>query len=203
MVLSVCDARGEFRYTNAAYRSLLALEEDTDPSLLQLDNRFEWLAVRDLEGRLTAQRAVRDAAGAAGRTLVRHTHEWTSCAAPARGKTSSSMSAAHPFVMLSGQIVGGVVVFRDVTGRRKLEQQLQYSERKLRSLVESNIFGVIVSDCAGRIYEANDRFAQIVGYSKEELLSGAVTWQQLVPPDYQEAQAQAIKTLLSTGAMPP
>src|SRR6266699_2507393 len=42
----VCDARGEVRYINAAYRSLLALEEDADPSLLQLDHRIEWLAFR-------------------------------------------------------------------------------------------------------------------------------------------------------------
>jgi K+-sensing histidine kinase KdpD len=40
----VCDARGEIRYSNAAYRSTLALEEDADPVLLQLDTRYEWLA---------------------------------------------------------------------------------------------------------------------------------------------------------------
>src|SRR5260221_13485365 len=49
--VSVCDARGEIRYTNAAYRSLLELEEDADPSLLLLDRRFAWLATRDLAGR--------------------------------------------------------------------------------------------------------------------------------------------------------
>ena len=48
----VCDARGEIRYINAAYRSVMALEEDPDPSVLLLDNRFTWLALRDLDGRL-------------------------------------------------------------------------------------------------------------------------------------------------------
>ena len=63
--VAVCDARGEFRYTNDAYRSLLALEEDTDPSVLQFDHRLEWLAVRDMEGRplpreqLASQRVLR------------------------------------------------------------------------------------------------------------------------------------------------
>ncbi len=47
----VCDRAGEIRYTNPAYRSLVALEKDADPSLLLLDNRFEWLALRDMEGR--------------------------------------------------------------------------------------------------------------------------------------------------------
>src|SRR5258708_2027368 len=38
--VSVCDARGEIRYTNAAYRSLLDLEEDADPSLRLLHRRL-------------------------------------------------------------------------------------------------------------------------------------------------------------------
>src|SRR5260370_29653258 len=108
-----------------------------------------------------------------------------------------------PIRDVAGQIVGGVVVFRDVTGQRHIEQQLQYSERKLRSLVESNIFGVVVVDIDGRFYEANDRFVQMVGYSKEELLSGEVTWQQLNLPEYQEATAQAVGAVLSTGAIYP
>ena len=96
-----------------------------------------------------------------------------------------------------------VVNFRDTTERKQLEQQLQYDERKLRTFVESNILGVAVSDSAGRILEVNDRFAQIVGYSKEELLSGAVTKEQLIPEDYRETLARHEKTMLVTGAMPP
>ena len=94
------------------------------------------------------------------------------------------------------------MVLRDMTARRRLEQQLQYSERKLRTLVESNILAVAVSDSAGRIHEVNDQFAQLVGYSKEELLSGAVLKDQLIPEDYRQALAQHEETLLSTGAMP-
>jgi PAS domain S-box-containing protein len=108
-----------------------------------------------------------------------------------------------PFDTPDGTFTGYIGSCIDITERRMLEQQLQYSEHKLRSLVESNIFGMIVSDMAGHIYETNDRFAQIVGYSKEELLSEAVTWRQLVPPDYQEMQAQIDQTILSTGVIPP
>ena len=96
-----------------------------------------------------------------------------------------------------------VVNFRDIHERKELEQRLQYSERKLRTLVKSNILGVAVSDARGRIHEVNDRFAQIVGYSKEELLSGAVTKDHLIPDDYREALLKHEKTMLTTGAMPP
>ena len=96
-----------------------------------------------------------------------------------------------------------VVNFRDIHERKELEQRLQYSERKLLTLVESNIFGVAVSDATGRIHEVNDRFAQIVGYSREELLSGAVTKDHLIPDDYREALLRHEEVMLATGAMPP
>ncbi len=108
-----------------------------------------------------------------------------------------------PFYTPDGTFTGYIGSCIDITERRQLEQQLQYSERKLRSLVESNILGVMVVDGAGRIYEINDRLVQMLGYSKEELLSGAFRWQQLTPPEYQEALEQSSKTILSTGAFLP
>ncbi|HET7639974.1 MAG TPA: PAS domain S-box protein, partial [Ktedonobacteraceae bacterium] len=95
-----------------------------------------------------------------------------------------------PFYTPDGTFTGYIGSCIDITERRELEQQLQYSERKLRTLMESNILGVAVSDSAGRIHEVNDQFAQLVGYSKEELLSGAVTKDQLIPADYHEALRQ-------------
>jgi PAS domain S-box-containing protein len=198
----ICDARGEFRYTNAAYRSLLALEDDTDLSVLQFDNRLEWLALRDMEGRplpreqLASQRVLRGE-----RFSGTHAMDFMCCTR--KGEDLILNVSGAPIRDAAGQVVGGVMVFRDMTGRRRLEQQLQYSEQKLRSLVESNIFGMIVSDGTGRFYEANDRFVQMVGYSKEELLSGAVTWQHLNLPEYHEATAQAVRDILSTGTILP
>src|SRR6266567_4053616 len=198
----VCDARGEVRYINAAYRSLLALEEDADPSLLQLDHRIEWLAFRDLEGRPLPKEQLPVLRVLQGECLS-STHRMDCMCRTRKGEDLILNVSGAPIRDAAGQIAGGVVVFRDVTGQRHIEQQLQYSERKLLSLVGSNIFGVVVVDIDGRFYEANERFVQMVGYSKEELLSGAVTWQQLNLPEYQEATAQAVGAVLSTGAMYP
>src|SRR5947209_190468 len=92
---------------------------------------------------------------------------------------------------------------RDITERRSLEQQLQYSELKLRSLVAANILGVIVVDLDGRIYESNDCLAQILGYSTDELLAETFNWSQLIPPETHEALRQHMTPFLSTGALPP
>jgi len=115
-----------------------------------------------------------------------------------RSKTSGAAlrDAARP-------VVGSGVVFRDETDRGHLEEQLQQSERKVRSLVDANIIGVIIADALGRIYEANERFAQMVGYSKEELLSPTFNWQRLNAPEYRKGQEQVLKTMATAGATSP
>lgn len=66
-------------------------------------------------------------------------------------------------------------------------------------LVEANIFGVIVADAEGIIYEANDAFLAMVGYSREELVNGGVRWQQLTPPEYREAEERESRLLIEMG----
>jgi len=198
----VSDVRGDIRYANAAYRSVLGVEEDSDPSLLQLDKRFEWLALRDLEGRLVPKEHMPIMRVLGGECLS-GIHTLDLMCRTRKGADIIHNFSGAPIRDTAGQIVGGVVVSRDVTRQHQLEQQLQYSERKLRSLVESNIFGMMVSDSTGRIYEVNERFAQMVGYSKKELLSGALTWQHLNLPEYQEMTSQGITAILSTGVMLP
>src|SRR5215472_5434173 len=198
----VCDARGEIRYTNAAYCSLLSLDEYADPSLLKLDTRFEWLALRDMEGRpipkeqMESQRVLRGERSPNGNIMDFQCRT-------RKGQELILNASGAAIRDGAGQITGGVVVFRDVTWQRRLEQQLQYSEHKLRSLVESNVIGVAVVDLDGRMYECNDRYAQILGYSRDELSTGSFNWLHFVPPEDHGALEQAMTTMLSTGAAAP
>src|SRR5260370_20837656 len=108
-----------------------------------------------------------------------------------------------PFYAPDGTCTGYIGSCIDITERRSLEQQLQYSEQKLRSLVEANILGVIVADLDGRIYESNDRFAQILGYSTDELVAETFHWSQLIPPASPEPLPTFRTPLVSTGALSP
>jgi PAS domain S-box-containing protein len=198
----VYNARGVIRYTNAAYRSLLELEEDADPSVLRPDSRFTWLALRDLQGNPLPKEQYPIFRVLRGERLS-NTNGIDFMCSTRKGANLVLNASGAPIRDAAGQITGGVLVFRDVTRRHQLEQQLQYSERKLRSLVESGVFGVVVVDLEGRMYECNDRYAQMLGCSRDELLAQSFDWIQLVPPDDHAALAQAMATVLSTGAMPP
>jgi PAS domain S-box-containing protein len=102
-----------------------------------------------------------------------------------------------------GQFRGSILIYRDITQQHQLEQQLHYAERKLRSLVESNVVGVMVTDETGHVYEVNDWMVRALGYSREELLSGKIRVQDLLVAEYRGARARAWKTLISQGSSLP
>ena len=63
-----------------------------------------------------------------------------------------------------------IVIAMDITERKKAEEALKESEARYRSIVETAQEGVMLSDLRGRIIFANDRMANLLGYSMEELI---------------------------------
>ncbi len=96
--------------------------------------------------------------------------------------------------------VGAIVTnFRDVTERKTAEVALREAELRFRRLFETGIIGVTVADASGPIIEANDRFLQIVGYSREDLGAGRLSWTGLSPPGLAHASAAVANDLATMG----
>jgi PAS domain S-box-containing protein len=79
----------------------------------------------------------------------------------------------------------------------RLYSDLQERETKVRRLVESNIIGIYIWDFQGRIIEANDAFLDMVGYSRDDLISGGLYYPGLTPSewnDVSERERAAVKT---------
>ena len=76
--------------------------------------------------------------------------------------------SAAPILDAAGQVIGAVLVFHDVTAKRRAEQKLKASEAKLRSIFQAAPVGIgVVSD---RIFQdVNERFCELTGYLREEL----------------------------------
>ncbi|MEO7329874.1 MAG: PAS domain S-box protein [Minicystis sp.] len=75
----------------------------------------------------------------------------------------------------------------------------QRAERRLARLVESGILGIIVARLPAQIIEINDAALAMVGYTRDEILSGSVRWTDLTPPQYREVDARVGPALEATG----
>ena len=64
---------------------------------------------------------------------------------------------------------------------RQREEALNASEVRFRSLFESNVMGIVYFDSFGNIFESNDTFLQLLGYSRDDLKRGLLTWSQIAP----------------------
>jgi len=51
--------------------------------------------------------------------------------------------------------------------------------------------------------DANDAFLRLVGYSRDDLVAGRVSWRDLTPAEYREADDRRVAQLQATGTAPP
>src|ERR1700720_3370912 len=68
----------------------------------------------------------------------------------------------------------------------RLYSDLAEREAKIRRLVDANIIGVVIWDVQGRIIDANQAFLDMVGYGREDLVSGRLRWTELTPAEWRE-----------------
>jgi PAS domain S-box-containing protein len=73
----------------------------------------------------------------------------------------------------------------------RLYRDLEEREARIRRLVEANVIGIIIFALDGRIIEANEAFLQMVGYDREDLISGRLRWTDLTPPEWRDRDARA------------
>jgi len=67
-----------------------------------------------------------------------------------------------------GEVVGSVHIAHDITERKRMEEALVDEATRRRILVEQSRDGIVILDQNGKVYEANQRFAEMLGYSPEE-----------------------------------
>jgi PAS domain S-box-containing protein len=89
-----------------------------------------------------------------------------------------------------------VAVVRDITERKR-------TEARLRRLIDSNVQGVFFWKTNGQIIEANDAMLAMVGYSREDLAAGRVSWAAMTPPELVERDQRALAECATGGVCEP
>jgi two-component system, cell cycle sensor histidine kinase and response regulator CckA len=106
--------------------------------------------------------------------------------------------------LLDDPAVGAVVSnLRDITERRLAADALRVSESRFARLAESGVIGVLTADVHGNILASNRAFADMVGYTQQELACGEIKWGDLIPPDLGESIRQTTADLVIQGAAAP
>ncbi|MBD1911108.1 MULTISPECIES: PAS domain S-box protein [unclassified Leptolyngbya] len=104
-----------------------------------------------------------------------------------------------PILDHQGQTVAAVAVFHDVTEQRSIEQVLHENDFRLQALLNANFIGIIIGDFQGNILEVNNTWLNTLGYTREEVVSGAVNFLEITPPEFRHLDQQAMAEMEQVG----
>lgn len=83
--------------------------------------------------------------------------------------------SAAPIKNEAGEIIGAVLVFRDISARRQSEKILAESEARYRAVMEQTGEGIYLLDYhTQQVIEVNQTFAALLGYEPREIVGRAI-----------------------------
>jgi two-component system cell cycle sensor histidine kinase/response regulator CckA len=170
------DARGLIKFMNPVAESLTGWKEEEagGKSLTEVFNIINEETRKLVESPVNKVLRKGVVAGLANHTLL-----------IARDGTEIPIDdSGAPIRDARGDIIGVVLVFRDIRERRKAERDLQESERRYRNLYETALVGLYRSRISdGRIIMANQLTANILGYSSVDMLTEEFVFSERYSPD--------------------
>ena len=90
----------------------------------------------------------------------------------------------------------------DVPERALVEEEIHKNERRWHRLVESKLFGVVITN-EQRVLDANQVYLDIIGYTAEELREGKILRANLTPAEYKPLDDRGLQELQATGSSMP
>ena len=102
-----------------------------------------------------------------------------------------------------GHIVHWYGTCTDIHDKKQAEAVLRISEARYRTLFDSNMIGLALTGFDGHVWEANDAYLHMLGYTREDLARGTVRWDVVTLPEYIERGQKANRQMLETGNCQP
>ena len=115
-------------------------------------------------------------------------------------------------IVVIAVLAGAALAFARLEARQRrkatqenvqLQSDVEERDKKIRRLVDANIIGIIIWDIEGRILDANDAFLRMIGYDREDLVSGSISRADLTPVEWRDRDAQTVADLQMIGTVQP
>ncbi len=116
-------------------------------------------------------------------------------AATSDGVARIYLSTKGPFRDANGEIAGLLGICRDITDRKRAEEEIRQSQQKLRMHFEHTPLAVVEWDVEFRVAAWNPSAERIFGYSREEAMGKHASF--IVPPQVREHVDRVLNDLLS------
>jgi len=113
----------------------------------------------------------------------------------ARGVTRIYSATKGPFRDPSGHVIGLLGICRDITDRKRAEEEIRQSQRKLSIHFEHTPLAVVEWDLEFRVAAWNPSAERIFGYSRQEAMGQHASF--IVPPQFRQHVDQIWQLLIT------
>ncbi len=112
----------------------------------------------------------------------------------AKGMSRTFLTTKGPYRDATGKIVGVLGIARDISDRKRAEEEYRRSQQRLRMHIENTPLAVVEWDPAFRVVNWNSSAEKIFGYSREEAVGKRGDF--IVPAQWHSQVEQVWQTLL-------
>ena len=103
----------------------------------------------------------------------------------------------------AGELQGFAVVVRDFSERHERDEKLRRKRERIRPIPAKSTIAGIVSGEFDRAPEVNDAFLELIGYTRDDVAGGRMSWPDLTPAEYAPLDELAHEEGLRYGACTP
>lgn len=178
--MMLCDYDANFLCVNDAFLEIVGYER----AELE-DQLFSWLALtppefKDLDLKAIAQLKTLGIATDYEKQLIRKDGQRVEVLIAGLSRVADYDNTAIACVL-------------DITEKKKALFGLRESEARFRQLADSNLIGVVFWNIYGSIYDANEVFLVMLGYTRADLQAGAINWRDVILPSDEVMQAAMVQ----------
>ena len=94
-----------------------------------------------------------------------------------------------------GNVMSQVVALRDISDRKRAEEEHKQSEAKMRDILHSSPDAITITDLEGTVIQCNEQTLRLHGFSSEQELIGKNAFDLIAEPYHESAKANLLKVL--------